>query len=300
MRILLADDSRYQRTVFQKLIESWGHDVLLADCGDAALAVLAGPDPPQLAILDWEMPGKTGPEVCAAVRKLPGSSYIYIILLTAKTGESEIAAGLDAGADDFLSKPPNTVEMRARVNVGERILAIHEQLIQAREALRFEAAHDALTGLWNRGAILKLLENEFDRSRRQSTPVAIMMADIDNFKKVNDQFGHLIGDRVLTEVARSMGSVIRPYDNLGRWGGEEFLAVLPGAGLGAAAELGERLRLQVAGVAFADSMPPRISVSIGMSVFEGSSQSVNELIQAADAALYRAKGTGKNRVELAQ
>src|SRR5579884_1837316 len=115
MRILLADDSRYQRAVFQKLIESWGHDVVLADSGDAALDALSAPDPPQLAILDWEMPGKTGPEVCAAVRKLSTASYIYIILLTAKTGEAEIAEGLDAGADDFLSKPPNTVEMRARV-----------------------------------------------------------------------------------------------------------------------------------------------------------------------------------------
>ena len=126
-----------------------------------------------------------------------------------------------------------------------------------------------------------------------------MMADIDNFKKINDQFGHLIGDRVLTEVARRMGAVIRPYDALGRWGGEEFLAIMPGAGAGAAAELGERLRQQVADIRFPDNMPLSISVSIGMSVFEGSAQSVNELIQAADAALYRAKGAGKNRVELA-
>jgi len=298
MRILVADDSRYQRTILQRLIESWGHTVVLADSGDAALAALSTSDPPQLAILDWEMPGLTGPEICASVRKVCDSSYIYIILLTAKDGEAEIAEGLDAGADDFLSKPPNEVELRARVRVGERILSMQDELIQAREALRFEASHDALTGLLNRGAILKYLENEFERSRRQSSPVAIMMADIDNFKKVNDNFGHLIGDRVLVEVARKMGAVIRPYDYLGRWGGEEFLAVLPGAG-GDAAELGERFRLQVAAISFADKMPPNVSVSIGMSIYEGGRQTVNEIIQAADAALYRAKGAGKNRVELA-
>lgn len=297
MKILVADDSRVQRRLLQDLLESWNHSVILADTGDEAFNLLSALDPPQLAILDWEMPGKTGPEICAALRK-SSAPYIYTILITAKESHVDIAEGLNAGADDFVSKPPNPIELQARVRAGERILASHRQLFQAREALEFEATHDSLTGLWNRRAILKFLENEVYRSERESSSVGVLMVDIDDFKRINDEYGHLIGDGVLKETARIMSCGVRPYDFLGRCGGEEFLVVLPGAGPAVAGEVAERMRLQLGNTLLERPLPPKVTVSIGVAVCERGQQTVNELIQTADSALYMAKAAGKNRMEM--
>src|SRR6185437_6034482 len=144
MLILLAEDSRYQRALVRAQLECWGHSVVSAATGDKALEILTEPNGPRLAILDWEMPGKTGPELCRLVRS-QGGDYIYIILLTARDGHDEIADGLTAGADDFMSKPANMVELRARIHVAERILAVHDELREARERLHFDATHDVLT-----------------------------------------------------------------------------------------------------------------------------------------------------------
>src|SRR5579864_4093721 len=251
MRILIAEDSKYQNRVLQVLMESWGHTVVSTTSGTAALELLTAPNAPELAILDWEMPGRTGPEICSELRNR-GGRYVYTILLTAKDSHADIAEGLTGGADDFISKPPNPLELWARIYVGQRSLAMHRELVEARERLEFEATHDALTGLWNRRAMLNFSERELSRAKRESTSISALVIDVDNFKQINDTYGHAMGDRVLVEVANRMNAVMRPYDLLGRTGGEEFLAILPGAELDGAYEVGERLRLEVTKVAFED------------------------------------------------
>src|SRR5579859_4917186 len=296
MRILIAEDSRYQNRILQVLLESWGHTVLSTTSGTAALEVLSGSNPPELALLDWEMPVKTGLEVCAELRGR-GGKYVYTILLTAKDSHADIAEGLTGGADDFISKPPNPLELWARIYVGQRALAMHRELVEARERLEFEATHDALTGLWNRRAIMSFFEGELSRSKRQASSVAALVIDIDDFKAINDTYGHSMGDRVLEEVAKKMNGAMRPYDFLGRSGGEEFLVILPGADLDGAYEAGERIRLQVKEIAFADQPSIKVSISVGAAVHQ-LDQRVSDVIEAADSALYRAKLAGKDRVEL--
>lgn len=295
MRILLAEDSRYQRAMLQGQLEFWGHSVICAETGDAALQMLSAPNAPRLAILDWDMPGKTGPEICRQLRNQDGD-YIYTILLTARDSHVEIADGLTGGADDFISKPAHMLELRARIHVGERIVAIHDELKCARERLQFEATHDALTGLWNRRAILKFVETELARCARNGGSCSVLMIDIDHFKNINDEYRHAAGDRVLIEIAGRSGEVVRPYDFLGRYGGEEFLAVLPGADLDGAREVAERMRLTARSVRFDEQPALEVSMSIGCAEFTRG-QSANELIQMADAALYAAKRGGRDRVE---
>lgn len=297
MRILLAEDSRYQRAMLQNQLEFWGHSVVLAETGDAALEMLTAGGAPRLAILDWDMPGKTGPEICRQLRN-QGGDYIYTILLTARDSHVEIADGLTGGADDFISKPAHMLELRARIHVGERIVAIHDELKHARERLQFEATHDALTGLWNRRAILKFMESELARCARNSSSCAVLMIDIDHFKNINDEYGHAAGDRVLAEVAMRSGEVVRPYDFLGRYGGEEFLALLPGADISGAQEVAERMRLTAKSIRFDEHPPLEVSMSIGCAAYVRGHSS-NELIQAADSALYSAKRNGRDRVEVA-
>ena len=295
MRILLAEDSRYQRAMLKNQLEFWGHSVVCAETGDAALEMLLAPKAPRLAILDWDMPGKTGPEICRQLRNQDGD-YIYTILLTARDSHIEIADGLTGGADDFISKPAHMLELRARIHVGERIVAIHDELKHARERLQFEATHDALTGLWNRRAILRFLDNELARSGRSSASCAVLMIDIDHFKNINDEYGHAVGDRVLLEVAGRSSEVVRPYDFLGRYGGEEFLAMLPGADLDGAHEVAERMRVTTKSIRFDDYPTLEVSMSIGCATY-ARGQSPNELIQLADSALYCAKRGGRDRVE---
>src|SRR5579884_814522 len=296
MNILIAEDSKYQNRVLQAMLESWGHTVLSTTSGTAALDILTGKLPPQLAILDWEMPGKTGLEVCAELRAR-SNSYIYVILLTAKDRPTDLVEGLTGGADDFMRKPANPMELWARICVGERMLAIQRQLIEARDRLRFEATHDALTGVWNRRAILEFLDHEIARSFRHSTALSALLIDVDHFKSINDTYGHSTGDRVLLEIARTMNELMRSYDFLGRFGGEEFLAILPTADETGAAEVGERLRDHVRRIKLADEPQINISISIGACTHNGN-ESAGEMLEMVDSALYRAKAAGRNRVEV--
>jgi diguanylate cyclase (GGDEF)-like protein len=297
MRILVAEDSRYQRAMLQQQLEFWGHSVVCAETGDAALEMLLAPNAPRLAILDWDMPGKTCPEICRQLRNQNGD-YIYTILLTARDSHVEIADGLTGGADDFISKPAHMLELRARIHVGERIVAIHDELKHARERLQFEATHDALTGLWNRRAILRFLDNELARCSRNSSSSAVLMLDIDHFKNINDEFGHPAGDRVLLEVAARCAEVVRPYDFLGRYGGEEFLALLPGADMDGAQEVAERIRVVTKSIRFDEYPSLELSMSIGCAAYVRG-QAAADLIHMADSALYCAKHAGRDRVEVA-
>ena len=301
MKLLIAEDDSISRRMLQAFLVKWGYQVVVATQGDEAWEILQANNAPKLAILDWMMPGKDGIEICRHVRQRQGRPYTYLLLLTARGQKADIVEGLEAGADDYVTKPFDPFELRARVRAGRRIVELQEKLLQAREALRDQAWKDPLTNLWNRGAILGVLRKEVARASRTQSPFAVAMVDVDRFKAINDTFGHAAGDAVLRETARRLRSAMRTYDALGRYGGDEFLAVVPDCDLDRAARFGEsfRARIDRKAVETHDGSIP-VTVSLGVAAVENlPGTSAAALVRVADAALYRAKTGGRNRVEAA-
>jgi len=306
-KILIADDSIVSRHLLEATLRRWGYEVAVACDGAEAWAMLERDGAPALAILDWVMPVMTGPEVCTKLRALAREEYTYILLLTSKNQKEDLIAGMSAGADDYIVKPFEPQELQVRLEAGKRILKLHDALLAAQKKLFKQATYDELTNLFNRSRILESLRTELARAARERLPVGIVLADIDKFKIVNDTFGHDVGDAVLREAARRMQQSIRGYDSLGRYGGEEFLLVLPGCDLGCAAQQAERLRLAVceepmhlSGIDSPDGSSDfklPISASFGCTTYHpGTPTTVEALIKLADEALYDAKRMGRNRV----
>jgi diguanylate cyclase (GGDEF)-like protein len=301
MKVLVAEDDAVSRRSLEVTLAKWDYVVVSVRDGVAAWNELQRPDGPNLAVLDWMMPGMDGIEVCRQIRKRAKEPYTYVVLLTGRTRKEDVVAGLDAGADDYVAKPFDFQELRVRLHTGERILHLQEQLIAARENLRHQATHDALTGFWNRAAILGLLSNELARAQRAREPLSVAMADLDHFKSINDRFGHQAGDAVLHQAARRIHATMRPYDFVGRYGGEEFLMILPGCDVQDAAAVAERHRLTMArDLVDTRAGSIRVTVSIGVASFDPANPVDAEiLLRAADNALYQAKAAGRNRVSQA-
>ena len=301
MKVLIADDELVSLRLLESSLSRWGYDVAIAKDGSEASRILLSPDAPKLAILDWMMPGMDGTQLCQDIRQNKPEPYTYILLLTSKRSQDDVIAGLDAGADDYVTKPFDPAELKVRLRTGKRILYLQEQLIDAREALRDLATHDRLTGLWNRAAIVDLFSNELDRAHRQSAPVAVAMADLDSFKHINDTYGHPTGDEVLRSVSNVLRDSVRRYDSVGRFGGEEFLILLPGCDRSNAIGHAERIRAAIARIAVETPTGiVRPTMSLGVAVFDNhAAPDASALIKAADIALYRAKHGGRNRVEVA-
>ncbi|WP_089941911.1 GGDEF domain-containing response regulator [Candidatus Entotheonella palauensis] len=299
MRILIAEDDPISRRLLEVTLGKWGYEVMSCPDGESAWAMLQQPGAPSLAILDWMMPGMDGLQVCREVRQMMTEPYTYMLLLPAKSQKADIIAGLEAGADDYLTKPFDASELRMRLRAGRRILDLQAELIFVREELRTQATHDSLTRLLNRAATCDILQRELERAEREQLPLSIILADIDFFKRINDTYGHLAGDAVLRETSQNMKAVVRPYDGIGRYGGEEFLLVLPGCDNEGAATLAERIRESIESnpLALAEGIIP-ITLSLGVASND-ITQNMEGLIGAADAALYRAKNNGRNRVEIA-
>lgn len=301
MNILVAEDDLVTRNVLAGLLKRWGHEVVACADGLEAQAVLAGGASVDLAILDWIMPGKTGLEVLTWIRQRGGLSYIYVILLTAKDNKADLVDALTAGADEYLVKPFDTLELKARLLVGQRILDLQYALLTVQEALAVQATHDMLTGMLNRAGFHDAFSRELARAAREGTPLAVVLADVDHFKRINDTWGHQAGDVVLQTVARQLKDCLRPYDLIGRYGGEEFVIVLPGCGASGAVALAERLRTQIAQeVITFPGGSAMVTASLGVAVSPRGDVTPDTLIRAADRALYRAKQRGRNRVELAE
>lgn len=302
MKVLVVEDSAVDRRIVTKHLKEWKYQFAVTTTGEEGWKALQAEDAPKLVITDWMLPDIEGVELCRKIRNRTDKPYTYIMLVTARDRKRDMLRAMEAGADDYLVKPFNKLELKARLIAASRILDLQEQLIRLGDSLRFAATHDNLSGLWNRAQILDFLDRELVRSNRDQSPLGIVLADLDHFKKVNDTYGHLAGDAVLKEVSQRMHGNIRVYDGLGRYGGEEFLVVLPGCELTIAMRRGEDLR-QLIGQKSVSALGHKINVtaSFGVAVAEaGSEIRAEALLQKADQALYAAKRKGRNRVECAK
>jgi two-component system cell cycle response regulator len=300
VRILIAEDDPVSRRVLESMLKKWGYDVETTTDGLEAWKVLQGQDPPQLAILDWMMPGMDGLQVCREVRGRANHPYCYILLLTAKGQDSDVIAGLEAGADDYLTKPLRANELRARLYTGKRILAVQRELLAAQEALRIQAVRDPLTGLFNRRYMHESLEQELHRAARAQLPLGIIMVDLDHFKVFNDTAGHLAGDILLKDLGSFLQAHTRREDVVCRYGGEEFVVILPGAPPGVTERRAELIRSAVkeAELQRHSRSGVAVTLSAGVATFPEHGSSAMELLSAADRALYRAKADGRDCVRV--
>jgi two-component system, cell cycle response regulator len=296
VKILIADDDRLSRETTQKATEGWGYDVRTVRDGGAAFSALLEPNGPRLALLDWEMPGLSGIDVCRLLRARGDGPYVYVLLCTSKEGQRHLIDGLSAGADDYFRKPIDLQELEVRLRAGRRIVLLQDQLLEAKVELERRALYDSLTHVMNRGAILEVLHRELARSERSRKPISVALVDLDFFKIVNDNHGHPAGDAVLREFARRAKVELRAKHEVGRYGGEEFIIVFPECGFEEARLVCERIRerMELSPVDL-PSKSAVVTTSIGLASTELGYLSAEGLISAADEALYCAKACGRNR-----
>lgn len=304
VRILVVDDHPDNVEIINVRLSSRGYQIDTATNGEEALQKVKD-YPPDLILLDVMMPLMDGYEVSRRIKNDPGLPFIPIILVTARDSTQDKVDGLDAGADDYLTKPVNFPELEARVRSMLRIKRLQDELDQknrelelANKRLRKLSITDGLTELFNHRHIHELLHEEFERTKRSGEPMAVAMMDLDRFKQVNDTYGHPTGDVILYETAEILRQTVREIDMVGRYGGEEFIAILPGTDESEAHRFAERVREAVANHVYHDEANEvRMTLSGGVASFPGPGvDHPDVLIKKADEALYAAKQAGRNRV----
>lgn len=306
MKVLIADDDVITRTMLRTMLAGRNHKVFEMEDGLSAWEFLCATnntpneEPIQFVISDWMMPGLDGPSLIAHIRRAEFPHYTYIMMLTARDGIEDTVAGLEAGADDYLTKPFDLNEFRARVAIGERILSLETRLREANSKLEDMATHDSLTGLLNRRALYDNANRQLARARREGLPLSVIMIDLDHFKGINDRHGHLAGDQALRLAATVLQHGLREYDLLGRWGGEEFLMVLPATDVPESLAVAERMRDEISQSPLNLTSGQRITfqASFGVTTLAPGRTEVHfdELVHDADLALYQAKRRGRNQV----
>lgn len=306
--ILIADDDVITQKMIQKMFTRKGYPVVSVGDGSEAWKVLKDRYFP-IVITDWHMPKMSGIELCQKIRENTFPGYVFVILLTSRDAKSDIIEGLEAGADDYLTKPLDYHELTARLKAAERILTLerslqesNDSLKKAVEEIKLLSITDALTGAYNRRYMLEYMEVELKRSKRYKHSFSFIMCDLDHFKTVNDSFGHEAGDQVLIEFVKSLKEVIRDdLDLVFRYGGEEFAVVLPVTNISEAKILAERLRKHIEQKRInLKDQTIQITASFGINGYEpgmGSDLTIKAIINAADKFMYRAKTNGRNRIE---
>lgn len=295
-RVLLVDDDSVSRSVLSKQLAARGYEIMEADSGGSALRVLTQQNAPRMAVVDWNMGTINGPELCRILRGR--SPYVYVVLTTAREGRRPLVEAMNSGADGYIQKPVDVDELEAWLVAGQRIVELQDGLLKAHAELERRATHDALTGVRNRGSLLEILGRELRRSLRTKSATGIVIFDVDHFKRVNDTFGHPVGDEVLVEISKATRRLVRNEDVFARYGGEEFVLILRGIALDGARIVGERLRERIAELSInTDKGPLKVTVSVGCASFATTPEATAEsLVQVADKRLYAAKHGGRNRV----
>lgn len=300
LTVALVESDRPTARMLEVVLAGWGYGVAVARDQEDAWALLQAHDPPPMALVEWSRWGFDGLQLCrdlrAAERGADGGAYL--VLISTQGSHDDLMAGVEAGADDYVVKPFDPLDLRLRLRAGERIVRLRQEVEAAALALHDQTTHDDLTGAWNRASILQMLDEEINRTRRDRACLAVLMADLDGFKVINDTHGHLVGDSVLREVASRLTATVRGYDRVGRYGGDEFLLVLPGCSAEGAIGLGERLRAAVKGtpVVLPDE-EVSVTLSVGVACLTHRRLTdARDLIGRADAALYEAKRLGRDRV----
>ncbi len=291
MNILIAEDQPVTALYLRRTLEKMGHSPRAAPDGEAAWRMIGGGEFP-LLISDWMMPNLDGLDLCRRIRSSRIGRYVYIILLTSLDRREDRLKGLRAGADDFLTKPPDPDELAVRLEIAGRILAVHDRLELQNARLAELAATDELTGAKNRRRFREDLELLFAQARRQDSPLSLILLDIDRFKDYNDSFGHPAGDELLRTFGALLRESVRGHDVVARYGGEEFVVLLPATGAVEALEVAERLREAVAG---RDWRHRPVTVSLGVATSDAETQDESALVELADRALYSSKQAGRNR-----
>jgi two-component system cell cycle response regulator len=298
-RILLVDDEPTQRLIMARLLKRAGYEVETASNGKEALEKIEGGDF-QLMITDWEMPEMDGIALCSALRASQTEGYIYTILLTARDAIEHVVTGLQAGADDYLTKPVIEPELIARLSTGKRIVTLERSLRQANEENRRLSITDPLTGAYNRRYLMEQLPREIERAARYGRQLSVIMCDVDHFKKINDTYGHLAGDEVLRWFVTHLQKGVRVCDWIARYGGEEFVAVLPETVVANAATAAEHLRQEISTKPFvSNELSFDVSASFGVSGWRSNvpqGATLDALMAKCDAAVYASKAAGRNKV----
>ncbi|MBN2329949.1 MAG: diguanylate cyclase [Candidatus Omnitrophica bacterium] len=302
-KILIADRDRYLMGLLQTNLKEWGFEVVYASNESEARQILSQKHSPQLAVFDFTIATSMDAiDICRQISEKEHGVYKYIIVLVNEENQEDVLYSMDFGPDDYLIKPFNIHEFHFRLNTAQRIIRFQEDLIRERENLKKMSMHDSLTRLYNRAAIMDFYLRELSRCQRRNSFLSLFMVDIDYFKSINDSHGHLAGDAVLREAAHRISDSLRRYDAVGRYGGEEFLVIVPHCDQLQAKQLAERIRTRVSSKPFMiEKKEIFVTISIGVSACQGRNDSTPEkLIQLADQALYAAKNSGRNRVELSK
>jgi len=298
-RVLLVDDEPTQRLITARLLRRAGFEVETAGNGQEALRKIESGDF-QLLVTDWEMPEMDGIALCRAVRTAGLQGYVYTILLTSRDAIEHLVAGLGAGADDYLTKPVLEPELLARLSTGKRIVTLERSLRAVNEENRRLSVTDPLTGTYNRRHLMDQLPKEIERAARYGRHLSAVMCDVDHFKRINDTYGHQAGDDVLRLFVKVLQKAIRSSDWIGRYGGEEFMIVLPETNMSCALIAAEHMRAEIAANALmAGNVQISVSASFGVSGWEGPvplDGSLDTLIAHCDQGIYASKQLGRNRV----
>ncbi|MGA1845536.1 GGDEF domain-containing response regulator [Deferribacter abyssi] len=294
-KVLVADDDKDAREVLSAFLSKLNYKVYEASNGIDAFELIKNNNI-SIALIDWIMPGLNGVDLCQKIRELNLNHYVYVIIVTGKSDKDDTLEALHKGADDYIVKPFSFKELKVRLFSAERIIKLENKLKEAYEKLYNETIHDFLTGILNRRSIINELNNLY---RQPEVEIGLIIIDIDNFKNINDTYGHLVGDEVLKDISRIISQTLRKTDFVGRYGGEEFLVILPYLNINESYKIAERIRKNIENNSFhIGNLELKITVSLGVSSVK-KYENLNDALEAADKALYNAKKSGKNKTIIA-
>ncbi len=294
MKVMIVEDEPITRMLISKSLEQWGYEVIICEDAEQAVSLLDKNKEVYIVLTDWSLPKMSGLALAEQLKRTH-ERFIYIIMLTNKSTEENLVEAMENGIDDYITKPFSPAELRARLRAGQRIA---EQTLK----LKFLANNDELTGIWNRRMLMGQMQNEWQRHTRESVQCCVIMLDIDDFKIINDTYGHAAGDITLRLFANAVKETIRPYDLFGRFGGEEFVLMLPKTDIEIGKKIAERVRKEVSNiqVTLNDETNFKVTVSVGIAEKQDTHLTVQTLIDRADDAMYLAKNNGKNKVAVWQ